>query len=114
MAFAGIFIIGTILACISSGRWLLNGEIDIINALAGFNAVEFQAGGVWSVPKGIGRYWDATVTALSWNYPFLDYEWAIPIKAILWVISIGVVWGLIQFAVSVIQGLVGAARSLIP
>lgn len=114
MAFAGVFIVGTMLACISSGRWLLNGEIDIINALAGFNAVEYQAGGIWSVPKGVGRYWDAAVTALGWKYPFLEYEWAIGLRAILWIISIGVVWGFLQFAVTVIQGLVGFARSLIP
>ena len=114
MAVYGIFIIGTLLACISSGRWLLNGEINIFNALASFNAVEFQAGGIWSVPKGITAYWDGIVTALTWNYPYLDYTWAIPLKMVLWIVSAGVVWGLIQFAVQVIQGIVGAARSLIP
>ena len=34
MGAVGIFIVGTLFACIASGRWLLNGEINIINALA--------------------------------------------------------------------------------
>ena len=54
MGAAGIFIIGTVLACISSGRWLLNGEINIFNALASFNVMSVEAGGGWGVAKSIG------------------------------------------------------------
>ena len=110
----GIFIIGTILSCLCSGRWLLSGETDIINALASFNVMSVQAGGVWNAPKTIGTYWDAIITALTWGYPFLDSAWAIFIKIPLWIISIGVVWGLIQVFAMIIQGLVGIVRSLIP
>ena len=111
MTAVGIFIVGTLLACIASGRWLLNGETNIINALASFNTMSVQAGGVWNAPKTLATYWDAIITALSWGYPFLDSGWAIFVKIPLWLISMGVVWGLIQVAMTIIQGLVGMVRS---
>ncbi len=112
-AFA-IFLFGTLLASLASGRWLLSGEIDIINALASFNTMSVQAGGVWNAPKTIGTYWDAIITALSWNYPYLTSAWAFPVRFILWIVSIGVVFGLIQIFATIIQGLVGIVRSLLP
>jgi len=114
MAAVGIFIFGTLFACIASGGWLLNGEVNIINALASFNTMSVQAGGIWSVPKTIGTYFDAIITALSWNYPYLSSGWCIFIKIPLWLVSIGTVWGLIQLFITAIQGLVGAARALLP
>jgi len=114
MAAFAIFLIGTMLAALTSGRWLINGEISIINALASFNTMSVQAGGVWNAPKTLSTYWDAIATALSWDYPFLESAWAIFIKFPLWIISIGVVWGFIQVAMAIIQGLVGMVRSFLP
>ena len=110
----GIFLIGTVLSCICSGRWLLNGETDIINALASFNTMSVQAGGIWNAPKTLSTYWDAIITALTWGYPFLDSAWALFVKFPLWIVSIGVVWGMIQVFAMIIQGLVGIVRSLLP
>lgn len=114
MGAVGIFIIGTLLSCLASGRWLLNGEVDIINALASFNTMSVQAGGVWNAPKTLSTYWDAAITALSWGYPFLESAWCVFVKMILWIVSIGVIWGFIQVAMSIIQGLVGMVRSFLP
>lgn len=114
MAAAAIFILGTLLACLSSGRWLLSGETDIINALASFNTMSVQAGGVWNAPKTLSTYWDAVVTALSWDYPFLESSWCIFVKIPLWVVSIGVIWGFIQVFVTIIQGLVSMVRGFLP
>ena len=111
-AFA-IFLLGTVLACICSGRWLGSTETDIITALASFNTMSVEAGGGWNAPKTLGTYWDAMITTLSWNYPYLDSSWAIMVKIPLWVISIGVVWGIIQLFVSIIQGLVSFVRSIL-
>src|SRR3972149_10072443 len=108
----GIFFVGTILAAISSGVWFSDNEVGIVNALASFNTMSVQAGGVWNAPKTIGTYWDATITALTWSYPFLEGSWALFIKIPLWILSIGVVWGLIQLFATIIQGLVGFVRSL--
>ncbi len=114
MAMAAIAMIGTLLACLASGRWLLNGETDIIKAMASFNVMSVQAGGVWNAPKTIGTYWDAAYTFFSWRYPILDYAWAFPIKMFLGICSIGLLWGFIQVFATIIQGLVGIVRSLIP
>ena len=113
MTAIGIFLIGTLFACISSGRWLLNGEVNIINALASFNTPSMDVGGGWAVPKALSTFWDAVVTALAWNYPYLDSPWALFIKFPLWLVSIGVIWGFIQVAIGAIQGIVGSVRSLI-
>jgi hypothetical protein len=112
MGAAGIFIVGTVLACLSSGRWLLSGETNIINALASFNTMTVQSGGGWGVAKTISTYYNGIATALSWNYPFLSSGWAIFIKIPLWIISIGTVWGFIEVAISAVQGIVGTIRSL--
>jgi len=114
MAAVLIFILGTLLSCLASGRWLMDGETDIISALASFNTMSVQAGGVWNAPKTLGTYWNAIVTALGWGYPYLESSWAIFIKIPLWIVSIGVIWGIIQLFVSIIQGLVGIVRSFLP
>jgi len=113
MGAAGIFMIGTILCCIASGRWLLSGEINIFNALASINASQIDTGGgFWAVVKGTPLFIQGIITALSWNYPFLASPWCIFVKIPLWIISIGVVWGLIELCIMVVQGLVGAVRNI--
>ncbi len=112
MSATAIFMVGTVLACLCSGRWLLSGEVDIIKALASFNVMSVQAGGVWNAPKTLGTYWDAILTAFSWNYPFLESAWLFPVKFVLWIVSIGVLWGIIQVFATIIQGLVSIVRSL--
>lgn len=114
MSVFAIFILGTILSCLCSGIWFGSDEVDVINALASFNTMSVQAGGVWNAPKTLSTYWDAAVTMFSWNYPYLNYTWAILIKIPLWIVSVGAVWGFIQLFVSIIQGLVSMVRSLLP
>ena len=113
MGAIGIFIVGTMLACICSGRWLLNGEINIVNALASFHAVQLSVAGATSIPTGISAFWDAIITSLSWDYPYLEAPWCIFIKIPLWLVSIGVVWALVEVFLTVFQGIVSTIRSLI-
>lgn len=117
MAVAAIFILGQLLSCLASGVWPGNDERNIWTTLASFNVMSVQSGGVWTAPKTPATYYNAVVTMLKWGYPFLDtdiYPWVLVIKIPLWVISIGVVWGIIQLFVGVIQGLVSMVRSLLP
>ncbi len=114
MGAVGVFIFGTLLCCLCSGRWLLDGEVNIINALASFNVMTVDGGGAFTVPKGIAAYWSAIMTALTWNYPFLGSPWALFIKVPLWIVSIGVIWGLLEAAASILQGVAGFFRSLVP
>jgi hypothetical protein len=112
MAAVAIFIFGTLLSCLCSGIWL--GGTDTVTALASFNTMSVQSGGVWNAPKTLSTYWDALITVLSWNYPFLSSPWALMIKIPLWIVSVGVVWGVIQLFVSIIQSLVGMVRNFLP
>ncbi len=108
-----IFIGGTLLCAIASGSWLLNGEMNIINALASFNTINLQTSGIWAVPKGLITFFSALITMFSWDYPFLGSSWCLFIKIPLWIVSIGMVWALVEGAKSVIDGIVGSVRSLI-
>lgn len=114
MSVFAIFILGSLFSCLCSGVWLGSDEVDIVNALASFNTMSTQSGGVWNAPKTLSTYWDAAVTMLSWDYPYLDYTWAIIIKIPLWVVSVGAVWGIIQLFVSIIQSLVSMVKNLLP
>jgi hypothetical protein len=113
MAAVGMFMIGTMLCCIASGRWLLNGEINIFNTLASFNGMQVSAAGGWAVMKQLNTFINAISTALMWNYPFLDDPWCILVKFPLWIISIGVVWGFISVAMIAVQGVVGMVKNII-
>ena len=109
----GVFIVGTLLSCIISGRWLVNGEINIINSLASFNAVGVQSGGM-SMISTLLSYWDGVVTMLTWNYPYLDNVWGNIFKLFLYIISIGIVYGFIQLFIMALSAVVSAIRSLLP
>lgn len=113
MAVFSIFILGTLLSCLCSGVWFGSDEVDIVNALASFNTMSVQAGGVWNAPKTLTTYWDAAVTMFTWGYPFLDYDWLILVKIPLWIVSVGAAWGFLQLFVSIIQGLFSMFRNLI-
>lgn len=105
-----IFIGGTLLSCIASGRWLLNGEISIINSLASFNTLQIQTAGIWALPKGIIDFFSAIITALSWNYPYLSSPWAIFVKIPLWLVSIGAIIALVEGSKAVLTGVIGTIR----
>lgn len=111
----GVFVIGTMLSAIISGRWLVSGEVNLINALASFNVVEMQGAGGSGMISMLERYWNALVTMLSWNYPYLDNAWGQVFKIFpLYLISVGVIYGFIQLFVIALSGVVSAIRSLLP
>jgi hypothetical protein len=107
----GIFIIGTMFACIASGRWLVNGEVNIINALASFNVVGVQED--WGLAKSTISVFNAIVTALSWDYPFLDDPWAIFVKVPLWLVSIGTIWSLLEMGTAAVNGILGVIKGIV-
>jgi hypothetical protein len=108
----GIWIIGTILCCLSTGIWVGDGFTGVIQGLASFHAERFTVGGGITIPTGVTAYWNALVTLLYWEYPFLASSWCLFIKIPLWIISAGVVVGLIQMAIYVLSALVGIVRSI--
>ena len=111
----GIFIFGTILMCITSGRWLLNGEMNIVNALASFETKQF---GDFVNPNMFVQWFDALVTAIGWRYPgtWLDETangWVVFIKIPLWLVSLGVLWALFEAGKGLVQGAASALRSIL-
>jgi hypothetical protein len=87
--------------------------MGVVNKLASFTSSEFSMGVGYSVPSGISAYWDATVTVLFWNYPFLDSPWCIFIKFWLWLCSIAVVRELVLMGITVMTGLIGVFRQVV-
>ena len=111
----GVFIVGTILSLISSGAWFGAQEQSVINTLAGFSVVNVEAMGGWAILKSIGDWFNAIVTAVSWNYPYLNNPCGWVFKAVLlYPVTIGVVVTLVQLATAVVQGIAGTIRSLLP
>jgi hypothetical protein len=115
MMCVGIFIFGTILMAITSGVWLTNGEVNIINGLATFEVKQF---GDFVNPNIYRTWFDALVRALSWDYPgtWLDATlngWVFFVKIPLYLCSLGVLWMLFEAAKGLIQGAAGVLRSIL-
>ncbi len=111
----GIFFFGTVLMCITSGRWLVNGEVNIINALASFTNMKF--GDFINLNTAL-NWFNAIITAVSWHYPgtWLDEAgngWVIFIKFPLWLCSLAVIWELISVGRQLVQGAASALRSIL-
>lgn len=111
----GIFIVGTLLMCITSGRWLTNGETNIINALGNMGYKQF---GDFVAPTNLITWFNAAITAISWNYPgtWLDETangWIIFVKIPLWLCSLAVIWLLIDIGRVLIQGALSMLKGLI-
>jgi hypothetical protein len=111
-AFA-LFLIGTALSCICTGRWLLNGEMNIMRALASFQYTDVSTGGIAQLPSGIPMYFNAFVTAFTWDYPFLSSPWAFPIHFVLMIVTIGAVWCLVEIGIQVAQGIINGVRTIL-
>ena len=112
MMVVAIFIIGSVLSTVMSGVWFTDSSVNVLNKLAGFTAgTENSASGGYSLSPV--TWFNALVTIFTWNYPYLDYPWAVFIKIPLWIISVGAVWGFIEFSVYAVSNLLGRLRSML-
>lgn len=98
-----ICICGMLLGALSSGRWLLNGDMNIINALSTYDTS--QVAQVWAFPKAVITFFSAVGNILSWNYSFLSSPWCLPIRMIGWIFSVGFVADMIQGGVYLQQSI---------
>jgi len=111
----GIFFFGMVLMCVTSGRWILNGELNIINSLASFENKQF---GDFVSPNIFITFFNAVVTALGWHYPgtWLDETangWVTFVKFPLWLTSLAVLWMLFEAGKALVQGAASALRSIL-
>lgn len=110
----GIFFIGLMTSMVATGIWFTGSEVGLINQLAGFGVVQVSTFGGWGIAKNILTWFSALSTLLGWTYPYLDNAIGWIIKGtILYPVTIGVVWGIIELGQSAIQGIAGTIRSLI-
>lgn len=110
------FMVGTLLCLTIEGSWLGDEEVGLVNQLTGYTTLEVQGAGVWSIPKQIGGFFTHGIPKLiTWNYSYFDNSYAALFKwTILYAISAGVVWGVIQVFIPVLQGLITGIRTLLP
>lgn len=107
-----IFFLGTVLCCVSSGRWLANGEVDIFRALASFSTVQVPMATGWEAPRWGVNYLAAFQTALTWDYPFLSSSWCIFLKFPLWCLSAAFVWALIEIGIQIFGAIASAVTAI--
>jgi hypothetical protein len=111
----GVFIIGTLLSLAYSGDWLRSEEIDVINQLTSFNVTQISIMGGWSIPQQVTDFFNALVTVLAWQYPFLDNTAGLIFKMIfLYPVTLGCIIAITQLFISVVQGIASVVKSLLP
>ena len=111
----GVFGVGLMMSLISTGVWFGASDIGIINALSGFSLIKVETLGGQFIPTAISTWFNALVTVVTWNYPYLNNAWGWIIKLlILYPVTIGVIVTLWQMFIQIIQGLAGMIRSIIP
>jgi hypothetical protein len=110
-----VFIMGTMLSLAMSGIWFGENEINMINTLTGYNIIQIQTLSFGSVIGMVsGFFTNGLPMMLSWGYPYLDNFVGNVIKlAFLYPVTFGVVWGVIELFVQVLQGLASAIAKII-
>ena len=110
------FMSGTLLNLAIEGNWIGGMEVNIINQLTGYTSIEVQTAGLWAIPKQLAGFFTHGLPKLiTWDYSYLESGYPAIFKwTILYAISAGVVIGIIQLFIPVIQGLVTGIRSLLP
>jgi hypothetical protein len=81
-------------------------NLNILNALTGYNVVTVSGAGVWAIPKlAVGFVTVGIPKMILWNYPFFDGGYFI-VRAFLFVfLSIPIIWGFTQAFIGVAQGI---------
>jgi hypothetical protein len=103
MFVAFTFITGNLLCGFIEGTYLGNETTSIINILTGYNTTEVSGGMSWASAAS-GFFTQGLPNMILWRYSFLEGGWEIIKYILLFPISIGVVWGVIQMSVSAISG----------
>jgi hypothetical protein len=110
-----VSIVGTMYSLIDSGVWFGAKQTNFVNQLAGFGVVNVQVLQNLMIPKAVAEWFNAIVTMISWDYPYLSNPWGTIFKiVILYPCSIGVAVSIWQIFAPVVQGLAGIVKSVLP
>lgn len=107
-----LFVVGTTVSLIIEGTFIGSGEeMNIMQALTGYNTLEVAGGGGISIPKlGMGFFLVGLPKVIMWDYSFLSGGWGIIKWFLLYPISAGVVYAVGLMIFNVASGILGAIR----
>jgi len=102
-----VFLIGTLCCLIIEGAYFGDRELDIVNALTGYNIVQVSGAGIWTIPKlAWGFLTHGLPMLIMWDYSFFQGGYFIIRILLIMTLSVGVVWGVMVALVGFAQGLI--------
>lgn len=106
MFFAGCFFIGTFLCLILEGSGFGQQDIDVFNALTGYNVLQISGTGIWAIPKlAFGFITHGLPKLIMWDYSFFYGGYSIFRIALIAILSVGFLWGITQAFIGIAQGM---------
>ena len=103
-----VFFVGTFVCLVFEGVYSGTEELDILNALTGYNAIQISGAGVWGIPKlGFGFMMNGLPKLILWDYPFLQGGFFVIRVLLISTLSLGLVWGVTVTFLGVAQGVLG-------
>lgn len=106
MFIAFTFITGNLLCCFIEGSYLGEETVSVINILCGYSTTDLQAtGGMSWVSAATGFFTVGIPKLILWDYSFLEGGWELFKYIVLYPITIGVVWGIVQLFTSIVSGI---------
>jgi hypothetical protein len=101
-----VFLIGSLACLIIEGVWFGDRELDIVNSLTGYNIIQVSGAGVWAIPKlAWGFLTNGLPKLILWDYNFFQGGYFFLRIVLIMTLSVGVVWGIIQTFLPVVQGI---------
>lgn len=94
------FLVGTLISLFIEGAYFGQNQMNIINALTGFNVQEETStvGTLFAYPKmAIGFFTVGIPKILLWDYSFLEGGWSLVKWLLLYPISAGIVFGIVSW-----------------
>lgn len=97
----------------TTGRWFATGDIDVLNVITTMSGTTVNAlHGIPVIGPG-AEFVNGAWNILFWNYPYLDNAWGAAFKVcFLYPISYGVLYGFVELASGVWQGLATQIKNL--
>lgn len=101
-----VFMVGTLSCLIIEGAYYGQGDLDIINALTGYNVIQMSGAGIWAIPKlGLGFMTTGLPKLLLWDFSFFEGGWFIFRLFLIGTLSLALVWGVTMALISFGQGI---------
>ena len=109
-----IYLSCTICFLIIEGKVFNADDVNTVNSLTGFSAMEIQSyGGFGFIVQGAGFMIHGLPKMITWDYPFLEGKFAIVKWVVFYPITIAVVYAHRSEIASAANGILSRIRSII-